>query len=55
MSAEQAKEILYKIPFLGIEYTLKTFNFYANTAVKLKMINIFMCRFFSMDFSLYCT
>jgi len=44
MSAEQATEILYKIPLLGIEWSLKTFNFYANTGVNLKnsYFNLFL-------------
>ena len=33
MSAEQSTESLFKIPIIGIEFSSKTFNFYANTAV----------------------
>ena len=30
-----AKEILYKFPIIGIEYSIKSFNFYANTIILL--------------------
>ena len=30
------KEILYKLPILGIEFSMKSFYFNANTLVKLK-------------------
>ncbi len=52
MSAEQATEILYKIPLLGIEWSLKTFNFYANTGVNLKnsYFNLFLLQILLFGF-----
>mgnify|MGYP000945526547 CR=1 FL=1 len=36
---QAAKEILYKFPIIGIEYSVKSFNFYANTLVNKKNFN----------------
>jgi hypothetical protein len=33
INQQAAKEILYKFPIIGLEFSLKSFNFYANTIV----------------------
>ncbi len=35
MTAEQTTHGLYKMPILGIEFSIQNFNFYANTAVNI--------------------
>jgi hypothetical protein len=35
INQQVAKEILYKFPIIGIEFSLKSFNFYANSLVKI--------------------